>query len=468
MPIITSSKTQPTYDVIIVGSGAGGGQTAYTLTMEGVKVLMLEAGRSYDPVKETPMFQTSNQAPLRGISTVDKPFGFYDATIDGGWQVPGEPYTSASSDESRKFWWWRARMLGGRTNHWGRISLRNGPYDFKPKTRDGLGFDWPISYEDVAPYYDKVEMLIGVYGSNTGLENTPNSPEGCLQPPPIARAGEQLAAARAKKLNIPVVPIHRAVLTEKQNADVLPAKLHPKNPKAQRILAQAMRDRAACFWATDCGRGCSIKANYQSTTVHLPPALATGNLDIVPNAMVRQVLLDDAGKATGVAYVDKTTGEEKTVKARVVVLAASSAESVRILLNSKSARFPNGVANSSGKVGKYIMDTVGARLGGQIPLLENLPVHNEDGAGGNHVYVPWWLYKDAEKLGFARGYHIEFGTGRRMPGMGAASVPDGVYGKQFKEDARRYYGSQVSFAGRGEMIPNEDSFCDLDPTSTLR
>jgi choline dehydrogenase-like flavoprotein len=470
MPLITASKTQPVYDVIVVGSGAAGGQTAYTLAMEGVKVLMLEAGRNYDPVKETPMFQTNGEAPLRGTSTPDKPFGFHDSTVDGGWQVPGEPYTSASSDPTRQFWWWRARMLGGRTNHWGRISLRNGPYDFKPHSRDGLGFDWPIGYEDVAPYYDKVEMLVGVYGANDGLENTPNSPEGVLLPPPKPRAGELLAQQRAKKLGLPVVAIHRAVLSVKQDADTIPAKLHPKNPTAQRILAQSMRDRAACFWATSCGRGCSTRANYQSTTVHLPPALATGNLDILPNAMVRQVTMDENGKATGVICVDKVTGEERTLKARVVVLAASSAESVRILLNSKSARHPNGVANSSGLVGKYIMDTVGARLGGQIPLLENLPIHNEDGAGGNHVYVPWWLYKEqhAGKLDFARGYHIEFQTGRQMPGLGAATavagLTEGSYGRQFKEDARRYYGSFVGFAGRGEMIPNEDSFCDLDPT----
>jgi choline dehydrogenase-like flavoprotein len=470
MPIITASKTQPSYDVIVVGSGAAGGQTAYTLAMEGVKVLMLEAGRYYDPVKETPMFQTNDQAPLRGTSTPDKPFGFHDSTVDGGWQVPGEPYTSASSDPTRQFWWWRARMLGGRTNHWGRISLRNGPYDFKPYSRDGLGFDWPIGYDDVAPYYDKVEMLVGVYGSNEGLENTPNSPEGVLLPPPKPRAGELLAQQRAKKLGLPVVAIHRAVLSVKQDADTIPAKLHPKNPTAQRILAQSMRDRAACFWATSCGRGCATRANYQSTTVHLPPALATGNLDILPNAMVRQVTMDENGKATGVICVDKVTGEERTLKARVVVLAASSAESVRILLNSKSARHPNGVANSSGLVGKYIMDTVGARLGGQVPLLENLPVHNEDGAGGNHVYVPWWLYKEqhAGKLDFARGYHIEFQTGRQMPGLGAATavagLTEGSYGRQFKEDARRYYGSFVGFSGRGEMIPNEDSFCDLDPT----
>ncbi|MEY3608351.1 MAG: Fructose dehydrogenase large subunit [Verrucomicrobiota bacterium] len=469
MPVVTPSQTQSEYDVIVVGSGAAGGQTAYTCALEGAKVLMLEAGRDYDPARETPMFQVNSQAPLRGQSTPDKPFGFYDATIDGGWQVPGEPYTSASDDPARQFWWWRARMMGGRTNHWGRISLRNGPYDFKPRTRDGLGFDWPLAYEDVAPYYDKVEMLIGVYGDNNGLENTPDSPPGVLQPPPILRAGEQYARAKGKALGLPVIPIHRAVLTQRQDPDVLPAKIHPGNPRAQRLLADSMRQRAACFWATPCGRGCSIRANYQSTTVHLPPALASGNLDIVANAMAREVTVDAAGKATGVLYLDKATGQEQRVKGRVVVLAASSAESVRILLNSRSARFPQGLANSSGLVGKYIMDTVGAGLAGQIPALENLPRHNEDGAGGNHAYVPWWLYREqlAGKLGFARGYHIEFGSGRQMPSLhtvaGLEAFTRGSFGRKFKEDARRFYGSFIGFAGRGEMIPNEDSYCDLDP-----
>ncbi|HXP64159.1 MAG TPA: hypothetical protein VN815_01680, partial [Steroidobacteraceae bacterium] len=170
---IPSKAAGKNYDVIVVGSGAAGGQTAYTLCMEGVKVLMLEAGRNYVPEKETPMFQTPDQAPLRGGSSPEKDFGFYDATVDGGWTVPGEPYVQSNSNPQERFTWWRSRMLGGRTNHWGRISLRNGPYDFKPRMRDGLGFDWPISYEDVAPYYDKVERLIGVYGTSEGLENTP-------------------------------------------------------------------------------------------------------------------------------------------------------------------------------------------------------------------------------------------------------------------------------------------------------
>jgi choline dehydrogenase-like flavoprotein len=465
MPLISEKELKASYDVIIVGSGAGGGQSAYTLTMNGVKVLLLEAGRNYDPLTETAMFQTPSSAPLRGISVEDKPFGFYDATVDGGWQVPDEPYTNASTEAENKFWWWRARMLGGRTNHWGRISLRNGPYDFKPYSRDGLGVDWPMSYQDVAPYYDKVEMLIGVYGSNEGLENTPDSPEGCLLPPPKARAGELYIKKHVAQLGIPVIPIHRAILSTKQDADRIPAKLHPGNPRAQGILAESMRQRAACFWATDCGRGCSIKANYQSTTVHLPPAMATGNLDILPNAMARAVTLDAQGKANGISFIDKISGREITAKARVVILAASSAESARILLNSKSAKFPDGLGNTSGEVGKNIMDTVGASLGGQVPDFENLPIHNEDGAG-DHVYVPWWLYKEqkAGKLGFARGYHIEFSTGRRMPNVGVAGPAKPGYGKSFKEDLRRSYGSFIGFSGRGEMIPNKDSFCDLDPT----
>ncbi|MBC8026892.1 MAG: GMC family oxidoreductase [Steroidobacteraceae bacterium] len=460
--ITAAAADKNSYDVIVVGSGAAGGQTAYTLTMEGARVLMLEAGRNYDPATETPMMQTSGDAPLRGAGTPDKPFGFWDATIDGGWQVPGEPYTSASDDPARQFVWWRARMLGGRTNHWGRISLRNGAYDFKPYSRDGLGFDWPVGYADVAPYYDKVEMLIGVYGSNEGLENTPDSSPGVLLPPPKPRVSDLLIQQRARKLGIPVIAGHRAVLTKPLDHQRLPRLLHPGNRKAQAIIAADMQKRAACFFATPCGRGCSIRANYQSTTVHLPPALDTGNLDIVTDAMVRAVTKKADGRAEGVVYIDRKTGMEHRVKARIVVLAASALESVRILLNSDAA-------NSSGKVGKYIMDTVGANFSGQVPLLENMPLHNEDGVDGLHLYTPWWLYKEqiAGKLGFARGYHFEFGGGRSMPNMGTGANLDwltgGTYGKKFKEDARRYYGSFVGFAGRGEMIPNDDCFAELDP-----
>jgi choline dehydrogenase-like flavoprotein len=484
MAFISSTKTQPSYDVIIVGSGAAGGQSAYVLAMAGAKVLMLEAGRKYDPLSETAMFNPPRQAPLRGVGTPDKPFGFYDATVDGGWTVPREPYmvkrsrrgngwyegtdmNLATTDQN--FMWWRARMLGGRTNHWGRIALRMGPYDFKPRSRDGLGIDWPYNYEDLASYYDKVEALIGVYGTNEGLENTPNSSEGILLPPPKPRAYELLIKKGCAGLNIPVIPAHLAILTQALDHQKVSGMLHPKNAQAAKLLAESMQARLPCLWATPCGRGCAVKANYQSTTVHLPPALASGNLDIVTDAMVREVTLGKDGKANGVLYIDKQTKKEMRAQARVVVLAASGCESARILLNSKSKSFPNGLANSSGKVGRYLMDTVGSDLTGQIPALENCPPHNEDGASEMHMYMPWWLYKGqlAHKIDFPRGYHVEIGGGRGMPRGntfdGLGEFAGGSYGKKFKEDARRYYGSFVDFAGRGEMIPNEDSYCEIDP-----
>ncbi|HZO21686.1 MAG TPA: GMC family oxidoreductase, partial [Steroidobacteraceae bacterium] len=411
-----------------------------------------------------------DMAPLGAISTPDKPFGFYDATVDGGWQVPGEPYVRTTEEAAGRFDWWRARMLGGRTNHWGRISLRNGPYDFKPRTRDGLGFDWPITHEEVQPYYDKVELLIGVYGSNEGLENTPNSAPGCLLPPPKPLVSDLLMAQRAKPLGIPVIPGHRAVLTRQLDFRSSPPRLHPGNLTAQKIIAEDMRRRSACIWATSCGRGCAIRANYQSTTVHLPPALASGNLDITTDAMVYEITVGRDGRATGVSFIDRTTGKHQHAAARAVVLAASACESVRILLNSHSAQFPNGLANSSGKVGRYLMDTVGSSLQGQIPLLESLPPLNEDAADGHQVYVPWWRYREQlrGKLDFARGYHIEYRGGRRIPDFSTAArlewLTGGSYGVKFKQDVRRYYGSFVNFDGRGEMIPNEQSYCEIDPS----
>jgi choline dehydrogenase-like flavoprotein len=281
----------------------------------------------------------------------------------------------------------------------------------------------------------------------------------------------ELLAQKActEQLDIPVIPAHLAILSQRQDHEAWPAKLFPNNPTAQKLVADSMRSRAACYWATPCGRGCSIKANFQSTTVLLPPALASGNLEIRTDAMVREVTLDSRGRANGVHYVDKATRRDRHVSAKVVILAASALESVRILLNSTSSAFPDGLANGSGLVGKYIMDTVGAGVGGQIPALENLPPHNQDGSSGMHLYMPWWLYGEQARgrLDFARGYHIEFGGGRGMPGPGIfgglEGFTSGAYGRRFKEEARRYYGSFLWFDGRGEMIPNEDCYVDIDP-----
>jgi choline dehydrogenase-like flavoprotein len=169
--------------------------------------------------------------------------------------------------------------------------------------------------------------------------------------------------------------------------------------------------------------------------------------------------------------VDTTDGRDRHVSARIVVLAASACESARLLLNSKSSRFSAGLANSSGVVGKYLTDTTGADVTGYLPAMMNGVPHNEDGAGGMHIYMPWWL--DNRKLDFPRGYHIEPGGGRDMPGFGSFDGIEmfpggGGYGKSLKEDYRRFYGSLVSFSGRGEMIPNDDTYCDIDPDTVDR
>ncbi|HKS94518.1 MAG TPA: GMC oxidoreductase, partial [Terriglobia bacterium] len=192
----------------------------------------------------------------------------------------------------------------------------------------------------------------------------------------------------------------------------------------------------------------------------------TGNLEIRCDAMAREVLIGPDGLATGVSYVDKKTHKEVQVRGKIVVLAASACETARLLLNSKSGMFPDGLANSTGLVGKYLMDTVGSDVAGFLPVLMDLPPHNCDGVGGMHLYMPWWNYQKQlrNQLPFARGYHIEFGGGRDMPGagFGRGSERIGGYGVELKRNVRKYYGSFVGFACRGEMIPNKDSYCEID------
>lgn len=330
---------------------------------------------------------------------------------------------------------------GGRTNHWGRISLRFSDYDFKPHSFDGLGTDWPISYEDVAPFYDKVERFVGITGSREGLRT---APDGIFQPSPPLRAHEVLVQKASQRLGIPCIPNRRAVITRPTNG------------------------RPACHYCGQCGRGCILGSNYSSSQVQILPALATGNLEIIPNAMVREVLVDEQGQASGVSYIDTETREEVQLKARVVVLAASACESARLLLNSKSSLYPNGLCNQSGIVGRFLMDTVGFGLWGEIPALEGMPRYNTDGAGDAHIYMPWWELEKKNK-DFPRGYHIEISGGFGMPHLGTFSgVTDrhGGWGASLKEEIRRSYGTIVSFSGRGEMIPNLNSYCEIDPEVT--
>ncbi|HEV2379431.1 MAG TPA: GMC family oxidoreductase [Terriglobia bacterium] len=431
---VSSAKS---YDAIIVGSGAGGGMAAYVLTKAGAKCLLLEAGSWYDTAKESAMLKWVYEGPHRGGSTPDKPFGEFDGCV-GGWQVQGEPYTNAPGTD---FMWWRGRMLGGRTNHWGRISLRMGPYDFKPYSRDGKGIDWPISYEDLAPYYDKTEELIGVFGSQENLENTP---DGKFLPAPRPRCFELMIQKASNKLGIPCVSSRLSILTRPLNG------------------------RPACHYCGQCGRSCATSSNFSSPTVLLPPAQATGNLEVRCDAMAREVLVNREGLATGVSYIDKKTRKEMQVRGKIVVLAASACETARLMLNSRSPQHPNGLSNSSGLLGKYLMDTVGSDGAGFVPGLMDVPAHSCDGVGGMHVYMPWWNYQKQlrSEMPFARGYHIELGGGKQMPGVGdfdgSEAFLGGGYGAGLKRKIRSFYGSFLGFACRGEMIPNKDSWCEID------
>lgn len=432
--VIRSPKV---YDVCIVGSGAAGGTAAKVLTEGGLDVVMLEAGPALNPEKDYKEHMWPYQLPHRGIGVGGKFRGELNDEFlapNGFWEIEGEPYTVAAGS---RFRWFRSRIVGGRTNHWGRIALRYAPVDFKARSSDGMGDDWPLTYEDIAPYYDKVESFIGVFGTK---ENIASAPNGIFMPPPPPRCTETIVKKACDSLDILCIPSRLAIITKPLNG------------------------RPACHYCGQCGRGCVTASNFSSSQVMIPPAQKSGRLNLITNAMAREIVVSKDGKAEGIAYVDKMTGDEKRVNAKAFIVAASACESARLLLNSKSTLFPDGLANSSGVVGKYLTDTVGSDGGGYFPQLEKMPPHNHDGTGGMHMYVPWWKFD--RKNDFLRGYHIEVSGGRYMPGVGDFdSLCDTVegYGGGLKQLCRSAYGTYIGFSGRGEMIPNEKSYCELDP-----
>ena len=437
MAQVPSSTT--VHDVVVIGSGAGGGTVTNVLANLGVSVLLLEAGPmlSMSDLKEHmwPYNVPHRGAGAKGQAYTGGPTGFsYSATF-GGAQLEGEPYTVAPGSD---FSWFRSRVLGGRTNHYGRVTLRMADYDFKPRSTDGLGFDWPISYADMAPYYDKAERFIGVTGTVEGIRS---APDGIFNPPAPLRAHDVLVQRACARNGIRAVAARQAVTTVARNG------------------------RPPCHYCGQCGRGCMTASNYAASYVQIFPAIRTGKAQVIANAMARELITDASGKVTAVSYIDKTDGTEKQVRCRTVVLAASACESARLLLNSKSPRHPQGLANSSGKVGRYLMDTVGSSMSALVPALSGMPHYNSDGYG-SHLYVPWWLSDKHKGLNFPRGYHIEVGGGYGMPGIGSftgtVNRAEG-YGIPMKQAIRADYGTSVGLSGRGEMIPNEQSYCEIDP-----
>jgi choline dehydrogenase-like flavoprotein len=344
----------------VIGSGAGGGTAVHTLTKLGINVLLLEAGGPLNPARDFKEHVKPWQVPHRGAGEDGRfyfggmRYGFFEAP-NGFWEIPGEPYTVAPGNN---FDWFRSRILGGRTNHFGRISLRFADYDFKPYSTDGMGTDWPISYDDLAPWYDKAEAFIGVHGTREGIRS---APDGIFQPPPAFRVHETMIQRAGRKLGIPVIAARKAMITRPHNG------------------------RAACHYCGHCGRGCLTASAYSSSQLQILPALKTGRLRIVHHAMVRELVRGKDGRVGQVSYIDKASRREQRVRCRTVVLAASACESARILLNS------NGLANSSGVVGRYLTDTVGLTVRGHVPALESSMRYDTDGIRGSHVYVPWWL-----------------------------------------------------------------------------
>jgi choline dehydrogenase-like flavoprotein len=432
-----------TYDAVIVGSGAGGGMAAKVLSESGLKVAVVEAGPFFDPANDAQRTQLRNpwDSPRRGAGST-RAFGDYDAAY-GGWEIDGEPYTHKNGT---RFDWFRSRMLGGRTNHWGRISLRFGPLDFKRKDVDGLGDNWPIGYEDVRPYYDRVDKLLGVFGSKEGIHN---EPDGFFLPPPKPRLHELYYIKGARKANIPVIPSRLSILTKRIN-----------------------NDRGVCFYCSQCNRSCSVYADFSSGSCLIFPAQrSTGRVDLYTDAMVREVVTNGAGEAKGIIYINKEDRQEYQINAKVVVLAASACSSARILLNSKSSEHPQGLGNSSGLIGRYLHDSTGSSRAALVPELLNRKTYNEDGVGGMHVYTPWW--QNDAKLDFPRGYHLEVWGGLGTPSYGFGFNPDslnehfgleiGGYGNKLREDVKRFYGAVMGISGRGESVPQYDNYCEIDP-----
>jgi choline dehydrogenase-like flavoprotein len=405
-------------DVLIIGSGAAGGMAAWNLTRQGVSVTMLDAGRKFE----------------RGeFWTHVKPWE-WQQRMDAGQKPPQfvldpaeQPYiTPLGQNFSLTRVWGR----GGKTNIWGRVSLRYSDLDFAGPERDGWEIPWPIRYKDVAPYYDRVDQLIGVCGGDDDQDSLPGS-KYFLPPPPL-RCGEQLMKRAAGSVGIDMVAIRRAVLTRDHNG-------HTK-----------------CHYCGACGNGCDVGAFFNASDYLIEPALKTGRLKVVNNAVAARILVDDSGLAKGVQYFDRYTKEERRIYGKRVVVAASCVDSTRILLNSTSQRFPNGIGNSSDVVGRYLSEQIRFTIQGFAPELIGSKVQNDDGIGGEHMYMPRFNHRDGRKRDYIRGFGCQFWrTGAQTDLSYAKSIPG--FGLSFKKAVKERYPAVLALHPFGETIPKAEN-----------
>ncbi len=431
------SSSREIFDVIIVGSGATGGWAAKQLSEAGLRVAVLDAGRKLDPARDytehLAPFQVKyrNMAPEVVRRTRPIQSRCYACNeFNYHWFVNDleNPYTTPPD---KPFDWYRLRVVGGRSLAWYRLCYRFSNLDFKCASRDGYGEDWPISYEELAPYYDLVEEYIGVSGQAEGL---PQLPDGKFLPPMPLSCGEELLKKAAKEKFGRVLTIGR-----------------------QANLTVPHRGRPPCHYCGPCERGCITKSYFSSPSVTLPAALATGRTTLITDAVVSHVLTDmKTGRVSGVRYVESNTRAVRELRGRVVVVCAQALESTRILLNSATRQFPNGLANSSGTLGHYLMDHIsGYGASGVMPMLHSQPWVAAP-RRPNVVYVPRFRNVTKASPEFLRGYGLQGSSqadfNAQAPGFGA----------QFKEGYREGLWT-VYLKAYGECLPRWDNYCRLDP-----
>lgn len=428
MQIITPAKVYP---VIVIGSGASGGMAAWNLTLQGIDVLLLDAGGRFDRAKfwtHVPPWE-ARQRVARG----ERPPRFFLDTAE-------QPYLTP---DGRPFQLTRVWGHGGKTNVWGRVSLRYSELDFKAAERDGWEIPWPISYAEVAPYYDRVEQLIGVCGGTDDSDALPGS--RFLQPAPPPRCGERLLQRGMAKLGIPVVAGRRANMT------------------------RPTRGFPACHYCGNCGAGCDTASFFCSADHLLPFAMQTGRLDIRSNAVAARVLTGSDGLARGVQYFDRFTGTERQALAKVVVVAASCVDSTRILLNSVSSRHPNGLGNASDVIGRYLCEQIRLNVAGYLPALEGTPTRNDRGIGGEHIYMPRFNHRSGRSRDYLRGFGAQFwNTGASSYGAHAGSRWIAGFGAGLKKAIKQRHPAWFEIHPFGEVLPYAHNRITVDPARVDR
>jgi choline dehydrogenase-like flavoprotein len=421
------------YDVAIVGSGACGGWACMALAESGFKVALLEAGSHIDTFKEF-KHRWPYELDFRGKGQP----GFLAKNFQGATEFNyrimiderENPYTTASG---KPFRWRRSRVLGGRTLHWSRASDRFSDFDFKAASRDGYGDNWPISYADVAPYYDRVERFIGV---SAAAANLPQFPDGVFLPAMPLNCAESIFQAACQKIGFPATPRRVAQLT------------------------RMLHNRPPCHYCGNCVNGCDVGAMFNTVVSTLPPALKTGKVTLLCDSVVSHVLMDSENRARGIRYIERYSQKQVEIGARVVVLAGSSLENTRLLLNSQTG----GLANSSGVLGQYLMDQVaGAGVTGFLPILKNAAIRNDDGKSGG-LYIPNFTNIGVRNGSgkFIRGYAMSATGGA----IGVPAFAPGLagFGSDYKKRVKSLYPAyaQVWLSG-GEMLARKENFVELDP-----